>query len=271
MPIAPKTSRPAQTSKSNPIKVDWLCLDGPGAIGLTIAPGKRAPGLAGLWARDLTVDLRGLRELKTTTLVCLLPDDELDFLKIAALPESAEQFGLAFRRFPFDDGGIPHDEPRFDEFLDELAGDFQKRAHLVIHCRGGLGRSGLVAACLLLRLGFCESAADAIRKVREARGPRAVETVARSNSSTHTLCVEREREWHNSSAAPVLPSQARMTPEPVDALTRATLTGAALPAPWPWPRYRWSSVCQPSKRAGPAVECSRRVGAARGSASLLWD
>ena len=46
--------------------------------------------------------------------------------------------------------------------------------NVVLHCMGGLGRSGLLAACLLVDGGL--SADAAIREVREARDPRAVET-----------------------------------------------------------------------------------------------
>ena len=45
---------------------------------------------------------------------------------------------------------------------------------VVFHCRGGLGRTGLVAALLLMDLG--SSARDAIAAVRAARSPRAIET-----------------------------------------------------------------------------------------------
>ena len=46
---------------------------------------------------------------------------------------------------------------------------------LVVHCRGGLGRTGLIAARLLIELG--ESPPEAPRRVRAAR-PGAVETRA---------------------------------------------------------------------------------------------
>jgi ADP-ribosylglycohydrolase len=48
-------------------------------------------------------------------------------------------------------------------------------ANVIIHCRGGLGRSGLAAACCLVALGH--SANDAIRAVRAARRG-AIETEA---------------------------------------------------------------------------------------------
>lgn len=44
---------------------------------------------------------------------------------------------------------------------------------MLVHCRGGLGRAGTVAAALLIELG--ETPREALRKVRAAR-PGAVET-----------------------------------------------------------------------------------------------
>jgi hypothetical protein len=39
---------------------------------------------------------------------------------------------------------------------------------VVIHCRAGVGRAGMIAACVLLRLGAATSAGDAIAQVRQA-------------------------------------------------------------------------------------------------------
>jgi ADP-ribosyl-[dinitrogen reductase] hydrolase len=47
--------------------------------------------------------------------------------------------------------------------------------NIVIHCRGGIGRAGMVAARLLVELGDAPDVA--IAKVRVARHPRAVETL----------------------------------------------------------------------------------------------
>ena len=45
---------------------------------------------------------------------------------------------------------------------------------VVIHCVGGLGRSGMIAACLLKRMGLTTE--EAIARVRSHRSPRAIET-----------------------------------------------------------------------------------------------
>jgi protein-tyrosine phosphatase len=51
--------------------------------------------------------------------------------------------------------------------------------NVVVHCVGGLGRSGLTAACWLVSDGM--SAAGAIDEVRRVRSPRAVETAAQAD------------------------------------------------------------------------------------------
>jgi ADP-ribosyl-[dinitrogen reductase] hydrolase len=48
----------------------------------------------------------------------------------------------------------------------------------VVHCRGGLGRAGTVAACLLIEFGT--SPAEAITLVQTQR-PGAIETMAQEN------------------------------------------------------------------------------------------
>eukprot|EP00002_Diphylleia_rotans_P006830 TRINITY_DN16256_c0_g1_i1.p1 TRINITY_DN16256_c0_g1~~TRINITY_DN16256_c0_g1_i1.p1 ORF type:complete len:258 (+),score=43.93 TRINITY_DN16256_c0_g1_i1:61-834(+) len=51
----------------------------------------------------------------------------------------------------------------------------RQERRILVHCRGGLGRAGTVAACLLLRIHSDASAQDAIRHVRLHR-PGAIET-----------------------------------------------------------------------------------------------
>lgn len=47
---------------------------------------------------------------------------------------------------------------------------------IVLHCRGGVGRAGLVAACMLLHLHLSKSAKKAIERVRTLRCKSAVES-----------------------------------------------------------------------------------------------
>ena len=155
---------------ATPIYVDFLDPGDtglPGRIGMTIAPGKKADGR---WDRNLNTDLKRLRdEYSCDLLVSLMEDDEYRRLQIEGLFEIAPTHGIAVLRFPINDGHPPHDGEML-QFL-ELIGQILEAARagqtVVIHCRGGLGRTGTVAAACLVALGHAP--AEAIERVRVAR------------------------------------------------------------------------------------------------------
>jgi ADP-ribosylglycohydrolase len=165
------------TSDSDPIRVDFVPpgdLPGVGRLGLTIAPGKRDPARG--WARDLATDLRRLRDsYRADVLVSLLEESEQSRFGIADLLDAARNHGLTVRSLPIRDVSIPRPSQLEDVralVIDVLAA-LDANQTVVIHCRGGLGRSGLLAAAVLIGRGV--TADDAIRVIRAAR-PGAIET-----------------------------------------------------------------------------------------------
>jgi protein-tyrosine phosphatase len=66
-------------------------------------------------------------------------------------------------------------EKQWHAELPELLATIAQGGKVLVHCKGGLGRAGMVAAFLLIELG--ERADVAIRKVRKVR-PGAIETPA---------------------------------------------------------------------------------------------
>ncbi len=98
---------------------------------------------------------------------CLQPSEERELELIEEKPV-AEASGLHFLRFRMNDGGTPDDDEAFAAFIDELAAEHRVGRHIGVHCRAGVGRSPLVAAAVLVRLGA--SASDAWRRVGQARG-----------------------------------------------------------------------------------------------------
>lgn len=64
------------------------------------------------------------------------------------------------------------------DLVEMIVSRLQKGLRCVMHCRGGMGRAGMLAACVLLRIGECVSAAEAIATVRKRRGKGAVESRA---------------------------------------------------------------------------------------------
>ncbi len=173
-----------RTSLDYPIRVDWLDLALPGALGLTLAPGTKGQSLRGEpWNRDLEKDLADLASMKprrVDTLVCLLEELELETYRIEkSLPAyraRVEAHGMAFVSFPIKDLGVPASSTETRRLVEDLLTRLRAGQNVLLHCRGGIGRTGLVAACLLTRLGHTPDHAFAL--LHAARKERMPETEA---------------------------------------------------------------------------------------------
>ena len=168
-----------RTSESSPLRVAAVSPgSGCGRIGITLCPGKTDPaGMSGPWARDLDADLDAIQHWGATAVVSLVTDEELDFLSVRDLPGAVRDRHMEWWHAPIPDGRPPG--PDFEDTWAVAGEAIRDRLRLgfdvLVHCRGGLGRAGTVAARLLVELGA--SPDDAIRRVREARSPHAIETM----------------------------------------------------------------------------------------------
>jgi protein-tyrosine phosphatase/nicotinamidase-related amidase len=156
------------------LRVDWIEPDllGRGRLGITLCPGRRDRG------RDLGSDLTRLRAEGTTRLLCLLTDSELDWAGVSALGLRAQAAGLAYRRLPIPSQGTP-DIAEAAQLVRWCRAATERGETVVVTSMGGLGRSGTIAACFLVAAGTGPEAA--VAAVRNARGPRALETVAQED------------------------------------------------------------------------------------------
>ena len=168
-----------RTSETDPIRVAQIPADrlpARGRLGLTIAPGKKGPSQHGSpWRRSLTADLIVLeRDFDTGVLVSLIEDHEFGTLGIRDLTRRASAHGMVVLHLPIRDVSVPkpQDVGVFDSTVGRIQTHLMAGENVVLHCRGGLGRSGLVAACVLVAFGM--DAYEAIRVVRQVR-PGAVE------------------------------------------------------------------------------------------------
>ena len=149
------------------LRIDYLNLAPPGGIGLTILPGRRDR------LRNLEEDVAEIGRQGVTHVLSLISSDEYVEYGVGGLSSVLAAAGIETRRFPILDQGIPSVNALRAElvWMDALLTEGGK---LLIHCVGGLGRSGTVAAAFLkTKRGL--SAEDAIARVREARGERAIE------------------------------------------------------------------------------------------------
>jgi len=118
----------------------------------------------GEWLRR---ELTSLKNRGVTDLVSMLTPDEEAELVLQAEPQICAELGLRFHRYLVRDRGVPA-QPEFDNFISTLLPILQQGGFIAIHCRAGIGRSSVVAAGFLCRLGV--SAEEAIAVISQARG-----------------------------------------------------------------------------------------------------
>jgi protein-tyrosine phosphatase len=116
------------------------------------------------WLRG---EITSLRTAGVTDVVSMLTAEEEVELGLSLEGKFCAEVGLHFHRHPIGDRGVPL-QPAFDAFIDTLAPVLLQQGFIAIHCRAGIGRSTVVAAALLCRLGV--SAEDAITLISHARG-----------------------------------------------------------------------------------------------------
>lgn len=168
-------SRP-KTSLTHPLRIDAVEASGGGLIGMTLCPGKmQSYAASGTWDRDL--DLVRIQKWGAVAVVTLMEAFELAEYHVEHIGAAIEALGMEWHHLPIVDVDVPR-EPFETVWVRSgpiLRGHLTARRRILLHCRGGLSRTGTVAVRLLAELGM--PAQDAIAAVRAAR-PGALETAA---------------------------------------------------------------------------------------------
>lgn len=149
-----------------PYVITPLSLPGrPGIIGLASVPGRI----------DLDTDIAAIRAWGAASVVTLQPQEELEWLGIGHLGLAMRTAGLEWHHLPILDLRAP--EARFEAAWEAVSAAvlarLERGERIVVHCRGGFGRTGTVAACLLVARGMPPAAA--IELIRHTR-PGSIET-----------------------------------------------------------------------------------------------
>ena len=117
--------------------------------------------------------LHRLAARRTALLVILLEDGECDPDEIEDLAGAAEACSIALLRAPIADFSAPDRRLDWPALIERLAGDLRRGHRLAFCCLAGYGRSGMMAARLLIATGSTPE--RAITAVRTAR-PGAIES-----------------------------------------------------------------------------------------------
>jgi ADP-ribosyl-[dinitrogen reductase] hydrolase len=172
-----------RTSETDPLRIDFVHASPEiGGVGITFCPGKKQRwSISGEWSRDLGADIAAISASGAAAVVTLVEQAEIDRLSVCSLGEEVIGAHMAWYHLPIRDVSVPcgRFEREWSAVGPALRACLRDGFPVVVHCRGGLGRAGMVAARLLVELGSDPDVA--IRLVREAR-PGAIETEAQAQN-----------------------------------------------------------------------------------------
>jgi uncharacterized protein YjbI with pentapeptide repeats len=163
-----------RTSETSPLQIAEV-QTGPstGIIGMTICPGKI--DAARRWNRDLCMDTEDITTWGASTVVTLIEDHEFRLLGVKDMERHVHDCGMKWLHLPITDVSVP--DQRFEDAWKTAGAEIHRLLNagerILIHCRGGLGRTGLVAGRILVERGVQPK--EAIRQIRAVR-PHAIET-----------------------------------------------------------------------------------------------
>lgn len=181
-----------RTSQTHPLQIAELsCPQYAGKIGITFCPGKYDPLAAtGKWDRDLTADLDTIEKWGASAILTLIEAVEMIELRVPHLGQAITERKLSWYHNPIHDYSIPnqHFETQWINERQAIYMHLAQGENVLVHCKGGLGRAGMIAARMLIELG-CNTKL-AIREVRRVR-PGAIETRAQLNYVQHQQLIAR--------------------------------------------------------------------------------
>lgn len=180
--MLPGIGRPPEPNRIDTVNVPEVM----GCMGLVACPGVRVEAPLTTGRKHLLADMRELEHWGANGVVCLVEPHELQINRIEALPQLVRDAGMWWKHLPIVDMDIPD-----QDFENVWAADGERIRHalrigerVAFHCYAGLGRTGMIAARLLVEFGV--SPERAIAEVRKSN-PRRIQTRAQADFVRHCL------------------------------------------------------------------------------------
>ncbi|PKP84514.1 MAG: hypothetical protein CVT80_07720 [Alphaproteobacteria bacterium HGW-Alphaproteobacteria-2] len=145
-----------RTSETHPLYIDALEVAN-GRLGLTICPGKAGDSLYGPgWARDLAMDIAAIRAWGPAHVLTLVETDEMARLGVPHLPDAMRAESFAWHHLPIRDLAALDGagDAAWARLSPRLHAALERGQRVLVHCRGGVGRAGSIAALLLIERGM---------------------------------------------------------------------------------------------------------------------
>ena len=147
----------------------WIPGNGPGRLAIALRP------RGGDWLDD---EVRAWRRAGVDVVLSLLEPEEEQQLNLSGERDAAERNGIQFTSCPVVDLGVPSSIQATVSLLRSITSALENGKNVAVHCRQGIGRSGLIAAAVLTSAGSTPDAAiDAVTIARGLTVPETPEQV----------------------------------------------------------------------------------------------
>ena len=123
---------------------------------------------------SLPDEIEGWNRAGLRVIVSLLEPAEVAAMGLLDEAKLCTSAGIEFVSFPVPDFGLPPSIESLLALTESLAGHIRRDRAVGIHCRGSIGRSGVVTSCVLVCLGY--DAENALALTSGARGVSVPET-----------------------------------------------------------------------------------------------
>lgn len=140
-------------------EIYWVEGPWPGRLAILARP------RGGDWLED---EVRSWRAAGVDVVVSALTEGENAELDLLREAELCAANGIGFETFPISDRGVPRSADGLARLVQDLDEKLARGKTVGVHCRMGVGRSALMAACLLAAAGADVDAAFA--RIGQARG-----------------------------------------------------------------------------------------------------
>lgn len=171
-----------RTSQTHPLDVDFITVFPkitkesqnsipPGKLGMCSAPGKHTANKHYVWQRSMQDDIKYLKEVHNIdVLISLMMPEEYKTLQMTSLSSTCLEYDIQPIFFPIQDRYTPYlyQYAKYKMLIKNIVRMVQKENKTVmVHCRRGRGRTGLVVACCLVYAGMTPN--KAIKHCRKCR------------------------------------------------------------------------------------------------------
>jgi len=164
-----------RTSVSHPIRIDELSILN-GGLGMSFCAGKKDVGYFSghVWEPDLETDALAIANWGAGTWLNLMEESDMKAVSLDPLifKNTIENLGIKYLHFPIVDASTPTetDEKRWQEEINPFVlSELKLGKKVFVHCRGGLGRTGIIAARILFDAGVSNDADEIMKIVRNTR------------------------------------------------------------------------------------------------------